>query len=170
MNTTRSEAVLARHGNRVPEAVTRVVRHSQTISGSREDVFPLLCPAREADWLPGWEAELVQTESGFAEEWCVFQTPEENHTGPGLWVFTRHQPPELVEIIRFCPPVLVRIRISLEEVETGQTVIHWEYTLTGLTGEGNEIVEEAAAALPERAKASTMALEHYLQTGEMAAG
>lgn len=32
------------------------VKHSftQSIKGTPEQVFPLFCPVREADWIPGW--------------------------------------------------------------------------------------------------------------------
>ena len=162
--------MLARFKGRTPASVTRVIRYSQAIAGEPEEVFPLLCPTREADWLPGWEAELISTESGFAEEWCVFGTMDENLTGPGVWVFARHEAPELVDIVRFSPPVLVRIRIVLKEGDSQRTEIHWEYTLTGLTSEGNEIVERLAGAMPDTIKGATEALDHYIRTGELASG
>ena len=46
----------------------------QTNYAAPEKVFPLLCPVREADWIPGWQYELVYSESGVAELGCVFTT------------------------------------------------------------------------------------------------
>lgn len=43
-------------------------------------VFPLLCPVREAEWVPDWKYQLIYSQSGFAEEGCVFTTP--NDVGP----------------------------------------------------------------------------------------
>jgi hypothetical protein len=34
----------------------RVARsYTQSLVGRPEAVFPLLCPVREADWIPGWD-------------------------------------------------------------------------------------------------------------------
>ena len=42
--------------------------------GTPEQVFPLLCPVLEYDWLEHWDAEIVYTESGVAELDCIFKT------------------------------------------------------------------------------------------------
>ena len=39
-----------------------------------EEIFPLLCPVREYDWIPGWGCDVQFTESGVAEDLCVFST------------------------------------------------------------------------------------------------
>jgi hypothetical protein len=39
-----------------------------------EKVFPLLCPKREEEWIPGWEAETIWSESGCNEEGAIFRT------------------------------------------------------------------------------------------------
>ena len=46
-------------------------------------VFPLLCPVREADWIDGWNPVLVLTQSGFAEQDCVFITDAKVHDATG---------------------------------------------------------------------------------------
>jgi hypothetical protein len=37
---------------RAPVRVTHT--YTQTLDGSPAEVLPLLCPVREADWVPGW--------------------------------------------------------------------------------------------------------------------
>ena len=54
--------------------------YTQTNDAPPEKVFPLLCPVREADWVPGWQYRLIYSESGVAEDGCVFSTP--NDAGP----------------------------------------------------------------------------------------
>lgn len=49
---------------------TRVLR----INGPRDVFFPLLCPVREAEYLSDWEAEILYSKSGVAEEGCTFRT------------------------------------------------------------------------------------------------
>jgi hypothetical protein len=47
-----------------------VVReYTQSIRGTPDGVFPLLCPVREGDWLEGWSdhCRLVHSVSGVAE-------------------------------------------------------------------------------------------------------
>lgn len=51
-----------------------------------ERIFPLLCPVLEYDWVPGWECELVYTESGVAESGAVFRTERERDGGLDTWV------------------------------------------------------------------------------------
>jgi len=72
----------------------RRVKHSftQSIKGTPEQVFPLLCPVREADWIPGWRTDWVISNSGVAEQNCIFQTPPRPGAGgaASIWVITRH--------------------------------------------------------------------------------
>lgn len=53
----------------------RRVKHSftQSLKGTPEQVFPLLCPVREADWIPGWTTDWVISESGVAEQTVFFR-------------------------------------------------------------------------------------------------
>src|SRR5690349_16831929 len=50
--------------------------YTQTNSAPPERVFPLLCPVREADWIPGWRYKLIYSDSGVAELGCVFTTQD----------------------------------------------------------------------------------------------
>jgi hypothetical protein len=81
----------------------RIVRsYTQRIEARAETVFPLLCPVREGEWLEGWndQVEMVHSDSGVAEEGCVFRTrvPGRPET---IWTVTRHDPVErVVEFFR----------------------------------------------------------------------
>ena len=46
--------------------------YEQTINADPSTVFDLLCPVKEAEWLDGWDYTLLHSESGLAEEGCVF--------------------------------------------------------------------------------------------------
>ena len=48
-------------------------------------IFPLLCPVREYDWIDGWECEMIYSESGVAENNCIFKTDFMDR-GEDLWV------------------------------------------------------------------------------------
>jgi hypothetical protein len=58
----------------------RVHQHIQTNDAPPETVFPLLCPVREAEWVPEWKFKTIYSQSGVAEDGCVFLTP--NGAGP----------------------------------------------------------------------------------------
>lgn len=96
-----------------PVIAERVVHHyRQRIDGPPSVVFPLLCPEREKEWIPGWEARMIHSQSGFAEPGAVFATPHAD--GEALWVVVEHAPDRLVRFVRVEPDgVLVDIRAEV---------------------------------------------------------
>ncbi len=169
MNRKGSEAIVSRFRQREwnPTRVSTVWRG--LLPGSPEEAFPLLCPAREADWLPGWDTELVFTESGYAEKGCVFRTGSSGTAGEGVWVFVTHDPPKRVEIVRFTEDILFQIAAYLEPAGESETALTWEYVLTALTESGAAQLQGQDAVLERKAATLGAALGHYLRTGEMIA-
>ncbi len=145
---------------------TRVhFRQPQHVHAEPEAIFPLLCPVREFDWIPTWECEIVYTESGLAEEGCVFQTSGDG--GADTWVISRYQPPERISFVRVNSLRAIRYDIYLEPVGDGSTKLRWEQEITALNEDGDRHV----AAQRREDFAATIAtvermLEHYLKTGE----
>lgn len=41
---------------------------------SIDEIFPLLCPKREEEWIPGWECETLWSKSGYNEAGAIFRT------------------------------------------------------------------------------------------------
>ena len=74
MNTIKSNALVKEFQKKTNKARRKVQNYKGTFSASPEKLFPLLCPARECDWIQGWDCELIYTDSGYAEDNCVFQT------------------------------------------------------------------------------------------------
>ena len=167
MNTQKSDRIVARYRDRSRKAARRRFAWNKLVDGRPDDVFPLLCPSREADWIPGWDAELVFTESGYAEKDCVFRTDPDGTVGPGVWVFTRHDEGKGVELVKFTPDLLTCLHITLEEERPDSTRVHWEWVLTGLTDAGNASVEAADAQLEAKREGIATALDHYLTQGEL---
>lgn len=62
--------------------------YQQTLKGRKKEIFPLLCPVREKEWLKGWDYNMIYSESGYAEKGCVFET--NNNYGSYRWVITKH--------------------------------------------------------------------------------
>ena len=121
----------------------RRVRHSytQSIHATPDEVFPLLCPVREMDWAPGWQPDWVISDSGVAEQGCVFQTPEDakERTAPATWVVTQYHPETYqVEMLKIIPQhTVMKLEASLRDDPQGgtQANISYEYTALGPQGE-----------------------------------
>jgi len=141
--------------------------YRQRLVASPERVFPLLCPVRECDWARGWNPGLVVSACGFAEEDCVFTTPEGQ--AEAVWYVTRHDPAGFfVEMIKITPAVTAcRLRIALEPAPGGCTA-EVSYLHTSLGPAGDEFVKAFTA---ERyagfMRHWERELNHYLETGEM---
>jgi hypothetical protein len=164
MNTDRSDALLKQFRERPFRAIRKVIEMRQVFPAKAEEVFIQLCPTREADWIPGWDCELIYTESGYAEEHCVFRTDEACVSGPGVWVMSHVEPPRLLDIVRFLPAMVVNLNIILSERPNGMTEGTWRIVLTGLDEGGNALIEQ----VPENAYDGLLhTLVHFLETGEM---
>ena len=153
-----------------PPETTRVrvhLKQSQRVRAEPEAIFPLLCPVREYDWIPAWECELIYTETGIAEEGCVFQTDRPGDGGTDTWVISRYQPPERISFVRVNPLRAIRYDITLEPEGDGSTTLRWEQEITALDENGDRHV-----AAQSQEEFSTLIgtlehmLEHYLKTGE----
>ena len=95
-----------------PNRATRT--YTQSLVAPPNAVFPLLCPARETDWIQGWDPPLVVSASGVAEPDCVFITSAQ--PSDAIWYITRHEPAAgSVEIIKITPNVTAcRLTIQLQ--------------------------------------------------------
>lgn len=98
----------------------RVTRtYKQRLVAPPAEVFPLLCPVREADWIEGWDPIAVFTDSGVAEPDCVFITAATPHNA--VWFITRHEPAAgFVEMLKITPEVTAcKLMIQLQAVRDG---------------------------------------------------
>jgi hypothetical protein len=85
--------------------------YTQLNDAPPESVFPLLCPVREVDWVPGWQYRLIYSESGLAEDGCVFSTP--NEAGPEtLWMVTHYDPAAFTIAFAWVEPGMIATQIS----------------------------------------------------------
>ncbi len=74
--------------------------YSMLLKGTPEQVFPLLCPVREYEWIDNWQCEVVYSDSGFAELDCVFKTRFPGDGPEDTWAVSRYEPPLLIEFVR----------------------------------------------------------------------
>lgn len=142
--------------------------YTQTNFGPPEKVFPLLCPVREADWVPGWQCRLIYSQSAVAEAGCVFITPNEDGTET-TWVITEYDPDAFRVAFAWVNPGLVaaQIRISLEPYANNSRA-HVHYTYTGLSVAGNrEVKRYDESWFRHKMQSWETAINHYLRTGKM---
>jgi len=126
-------------------APTRVTRtYTQKLVAGPAEVFPLLCPVREADWIDGWDPLVVITESGVAEPDCVFVTPAVPHDA--IWYITRHEPESgSIQMLKITPGVTAcRLDIKAGAARGGAEATI-SYTHTSLGPEGDEFVKAFTA-------------------------
>jgi hypothetical protein len=108
----------------------------QNLVGAPEQVFPLLCPVRECDWVHGWDPLQVISQSGLAEADCVFVTAAEPHNA--IWYVTRHEPAAgFVEMLKITPEVTAcRLSIQLRPAPGGSTAeVTYCHTSLGPAGD-----------------------------------
>ncbi len=131
-----------------------------TVPGKPEVVFPLLCPVREYEWIEGWRGELIYSDSGVAEDNCIFKT--DMHGDPMIWSAIAYEPNRHVEYLAIANPHFVmRLSIELEAAGSEQTKMIWRHTFTGLSDAGNQHV---AATKADHTKQVCEKLEYFLKT------
>ena len=164
----------------------RVVHeYVQTNPAPPEKVFPLLCPVREADWIPGWQYTLIYSHSGVAELGCIFTTrdplvesakyssrsDERDPTSPETtWICTNYEPAAFRIAYVWIKParIATELRIHLERTEDGNTRSHISFRYTGLSAEGNREVQSYGRAWFEsKMHGWETAINYYLKTGKM---
>ena len=141
----------------------------QTNVAPPEKVFPLLCPVREADWVPGWEYRLIYSESGVAEDGCVFFTPDD--AGPDtIWMVTHYDPTGLTISYAWVQPDMIatQLRISLAPAPGGKTTSHIRYLYTGLSPAGNAVLERYTTEWFQiKMRSWETAINHFLRNGSL---
>ncbi|MEW5960564.1 MAG: hypothetical protein AB1801_22805 [Chloroflexota bacterium] len=167
MNTERSKKKATEFLTKGNNLQRKIQTYEKTFPFPPEKVFFQFCPARELDWIAGWDCDLVYTSTGYVEEDCIFTTPDTNLLGPGLWILTRYEPNRKLELVRIIgATVVIHFRINLIDNNDGTATGVWNLTFTALNEAGNTIVEAIPANNSELERAIA-GLEYFLKTGEM---
>ena len=135
-------------------------QYTMRLSFSPADIFPLLCPVREYDWIPQWRCRIVYTESGVAELGCVFQTDFADQFGVETWVVSRYEQDSRIAFVRTGEHRATRYTITLEPVGQSTNLV-WHQEITGLSSKGSELL---ASADPEAFTTQMRSLEQLLNT------
>ena len=132
-----------------------------------ENVFEQLCPTREADWIEGWVADLIYTETGYSEPDCILSTPAENILGAALWIITQRRRNELHEFVAIRDDGVVgHYTIELSDNGDGTCESRWTLVFTAVNKQGNDVVEGMPDEDPAFKTVVLGSLEHFLTTGE----
>lgn len=150
----------------------RVVKsYDQQYQAPPAKVFPLLCPVREYDWLEVWQCAMVWSDSGVAENNCIFTTDFPD-AGREVWVVCRYEPPQAIEFVRYAgADKVTRLNIHLTDNGDGTTLARWTHIHTGLTPAGNAAIDTLSdARYTSEMQMLEAMLNHYLTTGSMLKG
>jgi hypothetical protein len=143
-------------------------RHRMLIEGNPEAVFPLLCPVRETEWIETWRCRMIYSDSGFAEQDCIFQTDFPQDGPEDTWVVSRYEKPGLIEFVRVNGIRAIRYTIVLRQAGEGRTEAEWRQLITGLNEQGNRWAEGLSDSdFAHRMQMLERMLNHYLKTGRM---
>ncbi len=106
-----------------------------------DEVFALMCPVREHDWVRGWATNSIHSNSGLVEEDCIFTTPAEGKEA--IWITAKHDPvARRLTMYKVIPGDLVtRLDIAVEETAPGSAATVC-YEHTALSGAGRAIADQ----------------------------
>jgi hypothetical protein len=146
--------------------VTR--KYRQTISATPVKVFPLLCPVREADWLDGWQYDMIYSNSGFAEIGAVFSTPHHgiNET---IWLITNYDKVNFqVDFARFTPDShTCFLQISVSANGHDKSFVDISYTYTAISEQGNIFIDSfTEESFLNSVQFWEEAMNYYIKTGK----
>ena len=150
-------------------AIQKTFEFTQENTGSIDEVFTLLCPVREKDWLDGWEYRMIHSSSGLIEKDCVFATPHHGKLET-VWQVPQYDTVNYkIEFLRFTPAEnVVKINIQLEKIDEHLTKTHISYQYTALNEEQNRFIEtDLEKSFEESMKWWEKSINHYLKTGKM---
>src|SRR3954447_732184 len=138
----------------------------QTNSATPETGFSLLCPVREAEWVPDWKYRLQYSKSGVAELGCVFATPNEDGTET-TWIVTDYEPSRRIAFAWVWPEMIAtRLTIELAPHDANRTNAQISYEYTALSDAGErELDTYDEHWYAEKMEHWQTAINHYLDTG-----
>lgn len=104
---------------------------------------------------------MIYSDSGVAEENCVFTTEFGSHS---VWNVDRYEPPSRIEFTVVSPDQVIRLNLTLQRSPGGGTVLTWRRMFTGLTDAGNAHIDDWNT---DRDRRLTEALNYFLKTGKV---
>jgi hypothetical protein len=140
-----------------------------TLNASPAEIFPLLCPVREYDWLPGWKCSMVHSKSGVAEKDAIFHTREALGR-KAVWTNITYEPDNFIEYLVVSGRDAM-LRLSIELAATGKqsTEVHWVmlFTACSLLGRKMLQIQFSQAKFDKMMEQREQELKFYLANKKM---
>jgi hypothetical protein len=113
-----------------------------SVQASIEKIFPLLCPKREEEWIPGWECEVIQSKSGYNEEGAIFKTEKAFGSELYWYTITFDINTGVVDfLISASSLFMFRFNILVRANENG-CILTFTHTFTPLSDSGKLLIEQ----------------------------
>lgn len=156
-------------GNQPDFKAKRVTRnYVQTIQARPSVVHCLICPVKEAEWLDGWDYQLIFSHSGFAEQGCVFTSRGAGEKDT-IWLITKRDDTAHETVFARITPEsrVAEVTVRIEDGGEQTSRVHINYTITAITEEGNRFIENFTEEnFVEDMKFWEATMNHYLATGK----
>ena len=138
------------------------------INGAVDAIFPLLCPKKEEDWIPGWECETIHSKSGYNEEGAIFRTTKALETELYWTTLQYDMERRRVDFLVNAPRLFnFRLTIDLADDRAGVTAT-FAQTFTSLSEEGTAHLDRISRQdYGELLRSLALCINHYLETGTM---
>ena len=136
-------------------------KFSHIVPATAADVFPLLCPVREHDWIPTWSCEMIYTDSGIAELDCVFRTTIGG--SEAVWSVSRYDPAaRRIEFVIHGGSHVQRLAVQVRDHGDAAAELTWTRVYTGLSADGDRLVEELGRGFDEQCATLAQLLGRHL--------
>jgi hypothetical protein len=147
----------------------RIIKETELIiDADPQQVFPLLCPVREYEWIEPWRCRVLYSDSGVAENNCIFETDFPHNGGRETWIVSHYEKDSGIEFVRFTPDEkITKLDIRLSATRAGGTRLLWRKIYTGLSPAGNQVILAMSGDFAPEAEKIAKMLNHYLKTGRM---
>ena len=136
-----------------PDGARKVFEYRGVVPAPPAEVFPLLCPVREYEWIDDWSCEVQYTASGVAEKGCAFRTRLQ--VGES-WICSRYEPGEAIQYVVWLSVGWMILDGELRDRGDGTSELRWRRTFTATTDAGRQAF---GAMQPEQVEAQ-MAVLH----------
>lgn len=153
------------------ERFERVARFE--VQGKPAEIFPLLCPVREYDWIPDWSCTMNYSESGVAEKNAVFRTDHLFGVKSVVWYCITYEPDTFIEYLMVSGrDGVVRLSIGLAQKDDRKAEVTWAMVFTATSWAGRRIGRRqfSEAAFTEMMRSRQAQLDHYLLSGTAVSG
>jgi len=112
-----------------------------SVKAKIEEVFPLLCPKKEEEWIPGWICETIYSKSGYNEQGAVFKTTKPYGTELYWTTLEYDIKKRLVDFFIMAPGLyMLRYKIAVISDKDSLTLT-FNQLFTAVSDEGNKFLD-----------------------------